>query len=289
MPYRPAYYFLTTFAPVPVNIRIAFGVSGCYHLANYPFAKELKMADISQSQAKQREIPESLREEGREILSTLPGREEYYERVMDILGSLDETELAVLKEYIYEIAAIPDLEKGELDSLLKDRSEDSRSRSAKRRLNEASLRLVVWIAKDYSGGELLMMDLINEGTVGLLTAVETYQGEGFTFREYASCLIKEKISMAVAEETRSSRVPGYILEKINAVKGVTRRLAEEKGSEPSYAEIAKSMGLTQEELERLVGLAKIPANQEEEGGEDEEQLEVDSDLLEYGYSEDEDY
>ena len=247
------------------------------------------MADISQSQAKQREIPESLREEGREILSTLPGREEYYERVMDILGSLDETELAVLKEYIYEIAAIPDLEKGELDSLLKDRSEDSRSRSAKRRLNEASLRLVVWIAKDYSGGELLMMDLINEGTVGLLTAVETYQGEGFTFREYASCLIKEKISMAVAEETRSSRVPGYILEKINAVKGVTRRLAEEKGSEPSYAEIAKSMGLTQEELERLVGLAKIPANQEEEGGEDEEQLEVDSDLLEYGYCEDEDY
>lgn len=237
---------------------------------------------------KQRVISESLREEGRELLATLPARDQFFERVMELLGDVGDA--GDTRDFIYGIAAIPDLDSGELNRLLEERrgQDPARAKRAAKRLNEANLRLVLWVAKDYCSAGLQIKDIINEGTVGLLLAVETFEADDFSFREYAICLIKEAISFAVAEETRSSRVPDYILEKINAVKVVTRRLADELGAEPPYEKIAEAMGLTREELERLVGLAKIPANNEsaeesgEEGG-DEFDPGLDSGFEEYEY------
>lgn len=206
----------------------------------------------------QREVSEELRKEAREVLSTLPSRDDFLARVIELI-EVDE----LASEYVDSIAAVQDLKSGELESLLSDRADlDKRDRAIKK-LNEANLRLAVWIAKDFKAKDLTFMDLVNEGIVGLLIAVRTFEGKGLSFREYACCLIKERISIAVLEETQSQRVPEYILEKINSVKGITLKLAQAKGSEPSHEEIAKEMGLSLEELNRLVNLAKMPANAEE--------------------------
>ena len=178
----------------------------------------------------QREVSEELREEVKKVLATFPARDDFVEAVLSRVEA-DEA----IKNYVFEIARAPDLE-------------------------PAHLRLAVWVAKDYASEELYFMDLINDGIVGLMQAVATFEGKGFTFREYCFCVVKEAVSLAVLEDTQSKRVPQYIIDRINSVKGVTRTLAESKGSEPTREEIAREMGFSLEELNRLINLAKMPVN-----------------------------
>ncbi|MCA9805863.1 MAG: hypothetical protein KC777_28035 [Cyanobacteria bacterium HKST-UBA02] len=202
----------------------------------------------------------------REILASLPERESLSERIFSVIQ-----ETPAVRGCVDAIVKKPPLaEESEAGLLDQVSAGGGAAEGARARLNEGYLPLVVWIAKDYCEAEVSFLDLLNEGTVGLMNAVGDYSPDGgLSFREHAALAIKDAISCAVAAETRSSRVPSYILEKINSVRSVSQKLAEEKGGEPSRAEIAAAIGLTADELERLIGLAKVKPQQEEEEPEEE--------------------
>lgn len=202
----------------------------------------------------------------REILASLPERDSLIDRIFAVIE-----ETPAVRGCVDAIVKKPPLaEESEAGLLEQVSSGGEEAEVARARLNEGYLPLVVWIAKDYCEADVSFLDLLNEGTVGLMNAVGDYSRDGgLSFREYAALAIKDAISCAVAAETRSSRIPSYILEKINSVRHVTWKLTEEKGGEPSRAEIAAAIGLSADELERLIGLAKVKPQQEEDDPEEE--------------------
>ncbi|MBZ0186641.1 MAG: hypothetical protein K8F91_10365 [Candidatus Obscuribacterales bacterium] len=210
------------------------------------------------------EADEQMIEAVRELLNSMPERDAFADGVLAVVDKSSENRKS--RDYIEAIARVPVLDPENEQRLLLDLSKDGVGRkTARSKLKEAYLPLVVWIAKDYCEAEVSFTDLVSEGAVGLLKAVETYEPvEGFSFAESTAIAIKEAISAAVAEETLSKRVPNYILEKINSLKDVTRQLTQEKGQEPTRAEIAEAIGFSSEELERLVGLAKVKEEPEPE-------------------------
>lgn len=219
--------------------------------SNSPANSEAKLADNS----RQREISAELKESVQDLISTIPKDEHFLPGVLDVVG-----DSPAARDYVLQIASIPRLKSGELDKLLKERKDENSGPRAIKRLNEAYMRIPVWIAKDYQSEDLSFLDLINDGILGLLQAVKTYEGKDFTFEEYICCVVKESIALSVLAETESKQVPQYLLDKINSIKEVTKRLTEAKGSEPTHEEIAQDMGFSLEELNRLINLAKMPAN-----------------------------
>jgi len=136
--------------------------------------------------------------------------------------------------------------------------------SARKRLNEANLRLVVWVAKEYAGADLMLSDLITEGTIGLLKAIDTYDAANdIPFALHAAACIRHAVSQAVAYETSQNRVPAYLLEKVTSIKPVSQRLTEKTGREPTRQEVAKELGMSADELDRLVQLVKQAPEVEE--------------------------
>jgi RNA polymerase primary sigma factor len=207
--------------------------------------------------------------------------EEQEEPIPDGL-SLDDP----VRMYLKEIGRVPLLsmeqekslamriEAGELE-LAKNGTADSRivtdGDEAKRQLTEANLRLVVSIAKKYVGRGMLFLDLIQEGNLGLIRAVEKFDyRKGYKFSTYATWWIRQAITRALADQARTIRIPVHMVETINRLIKVSRQLLQELGREPTVEEIAEAMALTPEKVREVMKISQEPISLETPIGEEED-------------------
>ena len=174
-----------------------------------------------------------------------------------------------VKVYLKEIGRVPLLssdEEVELAVLISDGNE-----FAKKRLTEANLRLVVSIAKRYVGRGMHFLDLIQEGNVGLIKAVEKFDhSKGFKFSTYATWWIRQAITRAIADQARTIRIPVHMVETINRLKKVQSQLLHENGKEPTEEMIAQKMDLPVERVREIMRVAQEPVSMETPIGPEED-------------------
>ncbi|HEY9900246.1 MAG TPA: RNA polymerase sigma factor RpoD [Pantanalinema sp.] len=174
-----------------------------------------------------------------------------------------------VRMYLREIGSIPLLSPAQEIELA--RKIAAGNERAKRKLAEANLRLVVSIAKKYVGRGMLFLDLIQEGNLGLIRAVEKFDHEkGFKFSTYATWWIRQAITRAIADQARTIRIPVHMVETINRLKKVSRKLAQDLGRKPSEEEIAKEMEVTVEKLREIIKVAQEPISLETPIGKEED-------------------
>jgi len=174
-----------------------------------------------------------------------------------------------VRMYLKEIGRVPLLSPEEEVSLAKRMEQGDEE--AKRKLAEANLRLVVSIAKRYVGRGMLFLDLIQEGNLGLIKAVEKFDfRKGFKFSTYATWWIRQAITRAIADQARTIRIPVHMVETINKLIRVSRQLLQELGREPSPEEIAREMNITEEKVREIMKIAQEPVSLETPIGEEED-------------------
>jgi RNA polymerase primary sigma factor len=174
-----------------------------------------------------------------------------------------------VRMYLKEIGRVPLLTAEEEVRLAK--RIEAGEEEAKRELAEANLRLVVSIAKRYVGRGMLFLDLIQEGNLGLIKAVEKFDyRKGYKFSTYATWWIRQAITRAIADQARTIRIPVHMVETINKLIRVQRQLLQEYGREPLPEEIAKEMGITVERVREILKVAQEPVSLETPIGEEED-------------------
>ncbi|EJW17378.1 RNA polymerase sigma factor RpoD [Paenibacillus alvei] len=174
-----------------------------------------------------------------------------------------------VRMYLKEIGRVPLLSAEEEIELAK-RIEQG-DEEAKKRLTEANLRLVVSIAKRYVGRGMLFLDLIQEGNMGLIKAVEKFDhSKGYKFSTYATWWIRQAITRAIADQARTIRIPVHMVETINKLVRVSRQLLQELGREPTPEEIAAEMELSVEKVREIMKIAQEPVSLETPIGEEDD-------------------
>ena len=174
-----------------------------------------------------------------------------------------------VRMYLKEIGKVPLLTADEEIELAKRMEEGDVD--AKHRLCEANLRLVVSIAKRYVGRGMLFLDLIQEGNLGLIKAVEKFDyRKGYKFSTYATWWIRQAITRAIADQARTIRIPVHMVETINKLIRVSRQLLQEYGREPLPEEIAEEMGISEDKVREIIKIAQEPVSLETPIGEEED-------------------
>ncbi|WP_129596805.1 RNA polymerase sigma factor RpoD [Anaerophilus nitritogenes] len=174
-----------------------------------------------------------------------------------------------VRMYLKEIGKVPLLSAVEEIELAKKMEQGDEE--AKKRLCEANLRLVVSIAKRYVGRGMLFLDLIQEGNLGLIKAVEKFDWrKGYKFSTYATWWIRQAITRAIADQARTIRIPVHMVETINKLIRVSRQLLQELGREPKPEEIAKEMDLPEDKVRDILKIAQEPVSLETPIGEEED-------------------
>jgi len=174
-----------------------------------------------------------------------------------------------VRMYLKEIGKVPLLTAEEEIELAKRM--EAGEEEPKKRLAEANLRLVVSIAKRYVGRGMLFLDLIQEGNLGLIKAVEKFDyRKGFKFSTYATWWIRQAITRAIADQARTIRIPVHMVETINKLIRVSRQLLQELGREPTPEEIANEMGLSEDKVREIMKISQEPVSLETPIGEEED-------------------
>ncbi|MBQ6239094.1 MAG: RNA polymerase sigma factor RpoD [Firmicutes bacterium] len=174
-----------------------------------------------------------------------------------------------VRMYLKEIGKVPLLSADEEIALAKRMEEGDEE--AKKKLAEANLRLVVSIAKRYVGRGMQFLDLIQEGNMGLIKAVEKFDwSKGYKFSTYATWWIRQAITRAIADQARTIRIPVHMVETINKLSRVKRQLVQELGRDPSPEEIAKEMGIPVSKVREISKVAQDPVSLETPIGEEED-------------------
>ena len=209
-------------------------------------------------------VYKSVADAGIQIIDEAERDKELYEQALSDIG-LDDP----VKMYLKDIGRVPLLsadDEIELARKMQDGDEE-----AKKKLSEANLRLVVSIAKRYVGRGMLFLDLIQEGNLGLMKAVEKFDYQkGFKFSTYATWWIRQAITRAIADQARTIRIPVHMVETINKLTRVSRLLTQKYGREPSPAEIAKEMNISEERVREIQKIAQDPVSLETPIGEEED-------------------
>ncbi len=209
-------------------------------------------------------VYKSINDAGIQIVDEDQRDKELFEQALSDIG-LDDP----VKMYLKDIGRVPLLSAEEEVDLAKRMQENDEA--AKRRLSEANLRLVVSIAKRYVGRGMLFLDLIQEGNLGLMKAVEKFDYQkGFKFSTYATWWIRQSITRAIADQARTIRIPVHMVETINKLTRVQRVLLQELGREPLPSEIAEKMGVTEDRVREIQKIAQDPVSLETPIGEEED-------------------
>ena len=201
----------------------------------------------------------------------------------DVLNNTPEEEIDIsvpegisiddpVRMYLKEIGKVPLLTAEEEIEIAKQMEMGGEvAEAAKKKLAEANLRLVVSIAKRYVGRGMLFLDLIQEGNLGLIKAVEKFNyTKGFKFSTYATWWIRQAITRAIADQARTIRIPVHMVETINKLIRVSRQLLQEKGREPQPEEVAEAMGISVEKVREIIKIAQEPVSLETPIGEEED-------------------
>ena len=227
----------------------------------------LEKADLTPEQ--NAEIYKYLEQNGIKIVDTFEkDNSALYRNIGDV--AVDDP----VKMYLKDIGKVPLLTSEEEAELAKRMLEGDEE--AKQKLSEANLRLVVSIAKRYVGRGMLFLDLIQEGNLGLMKAVEKFDyTKGFKFSTYATWWIRQAITRAIADQARTIRIPVHMVETINRQVRAQRTLLQELGREPTPEEIAEYMGVTPEKVVEIQKIAQDPVSLETPIGEEEDSHLVD--------------
>ncbi len=237
-----------------------YGKKGC--ISNNALCDVVEKIDMDAGQMER--IYKALEEAGVQIVDEEQRDRELFEQALSDIG-LDDP----VKMYLKDIGRVPLLSADEEVELAKRMAEDDVA--AKKRLSEANLRLVVSIAKRYVGRGMLFLDLIQEGNLGLMKAVEKFDYQkGFKFSTYATWWIRQSITRAIADQARTIRIPVHMVETINKLTRVQRVLLQEFGREPTPAEIAEKMGVTEDRVREIQKIAQDPVSLETPIGEEED-------------------
>ena len=240
-----------------VNVYKAKGSIGSDTLCD-----KLEKIDIDSSQME--EIYKVLEENGIKIVDDYEKDKELYDQLLKEI-SMDDP----VKMYLKDIGKVPLLtadDEIELARKMMDGDE-----AAKRELSVANLRLVVSIAKRYVGRGMQFLDLIQEGNLGLMKAVEKFDYQkGFKFSTYATWWIRQAITRAIADQARTIRIPVHMVETINKVVRTQRQLLQQYGREPTPEEIAKEMGIPEQRVVEIQKISQDPVSLETPIGEEED-------------------
>ncbi len=218
-------------------------------------------------------VYETLEKAGIEIVADMEKELEEIEMAQEDVEDLSVPEGVNIddhvKMYLKEIGKVPLLDPAEEIELAKRMADGDQE--AKKRLSEANLRLVVSIAKRYVGRGMLFLDLIQEGNLGLIKAVEKFNyTKGYKFSTYATWWIRQAITRAIADQARTIRIPVHMVETINKLIRVSRQLLQELGREPTPEEISKELNMSPEKVREIMKIAQEPVSLETPIGEEED-------------------
>ena len=254
---------------------------GIEHIYNY-----LEANNIEVQHHREEEPPEDLEktDKGGEVLlgldldldDDLDNEDENGEKIEGEEINLNPVELLEgvgtedpVRMYLKEIGTVPLLTAEEEMELA--RRKQAGDEKAKKKLIEANLRLVVSIAKRYTGRGMSFLDLVQEGNLGLIKGVEKFDPEkGFKLSTYATWWIRQSVTRALADQARTIRVPVHMVETINKMSKMQRKLTLELGYEPSVAELAKALDMTEEKVMEIMQIAREPASLETPIGEEDD-------------------
>ena len=237
------------------------------------------LADFDLDQRQKEAIYEKIESNGVEVVEDLEKELEAIQNESDE-NDKEEIDLSVpdgigvddpVRMYLKEIGKVP-LLSAEEEVVLAERMAQGDT-AAKQRLSEANLRLVVSIAKRYVGRGMLFLDLIQEGNLGLIKAVEKFDyTKGFKFSTYATWWIRQAITRAIADQARTIRIPVHMVETINRLMRVSRTLLQELGRDPHVDEIAKAMNMSEDRVREIMKIAQEPVSLEKPIGEEEDSI-----------------
>jgi len=248
-------------------------------LSHKEISEALEETDITVEQYEK--LIDSLESMGIDVVDRLPDEmqpdeletpEELPVEVEDLEKTLSQEGIVIddpVKVYLKEIGRVPLLTSEEEQEIAKRMAEGDEE--ARKRLAEANLRLVVSIAKRYVGRGMMFLDLIQEGNMGLIKAVEEFDyTRGFKFSTYATWWIRQAITRAIADQARTIRIPVHMVETINKVMRVERQLLQELGRQPKPDEIAAEMNMPEDKVREIMKIAQEPIPLETPIGEEED-------------------